>query len=155
MPRTSDSLFEGKPLIEVAISQANLSPSTVHPQQPAHTFPLRNYKALLDTGATITCLSDSVVRECALQQFGLVRMFSGGGPNRHPSFIINLGIWCKESGDFEGAPEETRTLFQLAGAFEAVMIRDNHWFDVIIGMDIIQNHDLRMVKGGKFIFDLS
>lgn len=66
-----------------------------------------------------------------------------------------MGIWCTEPGDFEGSPEETKTLFQLPGAFEAVMIRDNHWFDVIIGMDIIQNHDLRMVKGGKFIFELS
>jgi hypothetical protein len=44
-------------------------------------------------------------------------------------------------------------LYQLE-PLEAVAIRENRWFDVIIGTDIISQYELRLTKGGGFTFIL-
>ena len=129
-------------------------PQAVSPSVSSVALNLRHYRALLDTGADITCVCDHVVRECGLQPFGLVNMTSGNGNNLHVSHLIELGIWCEEHGDFEGAYEPTRSLFQLPEPLVAASIRDNGWFDLIIGTDIIFEHELKMLKGGKFEFKL-
>ncbi len=155
MPQTSGSLFEGKPLIEVVIADAVPIPKAVVPQIEKIPFSITHYRALLDTGADVTCLCDHVVRECRLRQYGIIQMTGGIGTAPHRSYIINLGILCREPTDFEGQVETTTTLFQLPEPFEAAAICDNRWFDVIIGTDIICQHDLRLTKGGGFIFTLS
>jgi hypothetical protein len=38
---------------------------------------------------------------------------------------------------------------------EAAAIRPNRWFDIIIGTDVISQHELRLTKGGGFAFILS
>jgi hypothetical protein len=154
MPRTSGSLFEGKPLIEVVVADAVPVPREVSARGEDVAFSVNHYRALLDTGADVTCLCDHVVRECQLRQYGIIQMTSGGGTAPHRSYIIHLGILCQEPNDFEGQAETTTTLFQLPDPFEAAAIRDNRWFDIIIGTDIICEHDLRLTKGGNFVFTL-
>lgn len=153
MPQTTGLLRDGKPIIQVALSDAVPSPSAVTPLSVGSaTFPLRTYRALLDTGADITCICDSVVRECRLRQYGLTMVTGGAGDNRHATHIVQLGIWCEDPHDFEGEPQVTRTLYQLPEPVEAISIRDNRWFDIIIGTDIIAQHELRLTKGGGFAF---
>lgn len=155
MPRTSGRLVEGKPLIEVAVARVAPATAVVAPILSPPTHLVRHYRALLDTGADITCLCDHVVRECSLEQHGFIMMTGGAGSNRHTSHIVHLGIWCEDETDFEGQAEVTRTLFQLPEPIEAAAIRDNRWFDVIIGTDLISQHEFRLTKGGGFVFDLS
>ena len=154
MPQVSGTLFEGKPLIRVTIADALPSPPEVSPQAEPLPFPIRPYRALLDTGADITCLCANVIAECRLKPYGFVRMIGGSGPSLHDTHIVRLGILCGDQGEYAGEDEQPRGLYQLEPQ-EAAAIRANSWFDVIIGTDIISQHDLHLTKGGGFIFSLS
>lgn len=154
MPQITGSLLDGKPLVSVALAAAVPRPEAVSPLTNNAPFSIREYRALLDTGADITCLCDHVIRECELMPFGLINMISGNGNNRHMLHIIHLGIWCEDREDFDGEVEIKRTLYQLPDALQAAAIRDNAWFDVIIGTDVICEHQLTLMKGGLFNFTL-
>lgn len=154
MPQITGSLFEGKPIVSVAVAEALPQISPVGPQQAAPGFHIKEYRALLDTGADITCVLPHVVKECFLVSRGLVTMTSGIGKYDHMSYLIRLGIWCEEVVDVDGDLEVSRTLYQIPGEHEAAEIRANSWFDLIIGMDIISQHELNFTRGGGFRFVL-
>lgn len=154
MPQITGSLFEGKPIVSVAVAEAMPQASPVEPQQGAPSIHLREYRALLDTGADITCVLPHVVRECFLVSRGLVDMTSGNGSFNHMSYLIRLGIWCEKVVEVDGELDVERTLYQIPGEHIAAEIRSNSWFDVIIGMDIISQHSLNFTKGGGFQFNL-
>jgi hypothetical protein len=154
MPQITGSLFEGKPIISVAVSEAVPHPRPVGPQQSPNEFHIRDYRALLDTGADITCVLPHVVKECFLVSREMVPITSGSGTHDHMSYLINLGVWCEKVMDVEGELEVERTLYQIPGSHIAAEIRRNSWFDLIIGMDIISQHELRFTRGGGFVFSL-
>jgi hypothetical protein len=154
MPQTTGSLFEGKPIISVAVTEAVPTPVSVGPQQEAVGFHIKEYRALLDTGADITCVLPHVVKECFLVSRGLITMTSGAGTYDHMSYLIRLGVWCDELIDIDGELEVQRSLYQLPGEHIAAEIRANSWFDLIIGMDVISQHELNFTKGGGFRFKL-
>jgi hypothetical protein len=105
MPQITGSLFQGKPIISVAVTEAAPVPLAVGPQQEAPQFFTKEYRALLDTGADITCVLPHVVRECHLVSRGLVPMTSGNGTFDHMSYLIRLGVWCEDIIDVDGALE--------------------------------------------------
>lgn len=154
MAQITGLLSNGKPIITVALSEAVPHPTAVAPLAASLPFPLLEYRALLDTGADITCLCDRVVRENGLAPFGLINMTGGSGSNLHKSHLINLGVWCEDQADFEGQLEVQKTLYQLPDPLVAAAIRDNSWFDIIIGTDVIAHHELSFLKGGRFTFTL-
>lgn len=155
MPQITGSLFEGKPIVSVAVAEAMLPESPVMmPQQGAPAIHLREYRALLDTGADITCVLPHVVRENFLVSRGLVDMTSGNGSFQHMSYLIRLGIWCEKVVEVAGELDVERTLYQIPGDHIAAEIQTNAWFDVIIGMDIISQHTLSFTRGGQFVFNL-
>ena len=155
MPQITGSLLDGKPIISVAVSEATLNPLPVGPQCEAQGFHIKEYKALLDTGAGITCVLPHVVRESFLVSRGLISMTSGSGTHDHMSYVIRLGVWCEEQFDIDGEIETRRTLFQIPGEHIAAEIRANSYFDLIIGMDIISQHTLNFTPGGGFRFELT
>lgn len=155
MPQITGSLIEGKPIISVAVAEAIPVVGAVGPRHEAPSFHIREYKALLDTGADITCVLPHVVKESFLVSRGLVTMTSGTGTYDHMTYLITLGVWCEQMLDIGGELEIERTLYQIPGSHIAAEIRANSWFDLIIGMDIISQHELSFGKGGKFIFTLS
>ena len=144
-------LTEGKPLVEITLSDATPAPATLSAQFAADRFEVRPYRALLDTGANITCLCDHVVSECRLRPYGFERMIGALGPSLHATYIVRIGIIC---GGLENPPAADRGLFQL-DPLEAAVIRDNQWFDLIIGTDVLSNHEFTLTKGGGFILTLS
>jgi hypothetical protein len=154
MPQIVGSLFEGKPIISVAVAEAAPLIGDVVPQQQASEFQIREYRALLDTGADITCVLPNVITECSLMRRGLIQMTGGSGMNYHMSYLINLGVWCEEVIDIDGEPEVQRSLYQIPGPHIAAEIKANSWFDMIIGMDIISQHELSFTRGGGFRFKL-
>ncbi|MEA3053857.1 MAG: hypothetical protein QOG72_2760 [Sphingomonadales bacterium] len=150
MPQVTGTLFEGKPIIPVTVADALPAPPSVSPQAEVAPFSLHHYRALLDTGADITCLCDNVISECRLRPYGFIRMMGSVGPSLHDTHIVRLGILCGD--DAPGG--EARGLYQLE-PMEAAAIRPNRWFDIIIGTDVISQHELRLTKGGGFAFILS
>jgi hypothetical protein len=154
MPQITGALFEGKPIIQVAVSEGMPPLDTVTPQPNPASFHIREYRALLDTGADVTCVLPHVVKQSFLVPRGLISMTSGSGTHAHMSYLISVGVWCEEVVDLDGEMEVTRTLYQIPGGHIAAEIRANSWFDMIIGMDIISQHELRFTKGGGFCFKL-
>jgi hypothetical protein len=150
MPQITGSLFEGKPIVSVAVAEAIPAPAPVGPQQEAPSFHIKEYRALLDTGADITCVLPHVVKECFLVSRGLVGMTSGSGTYDHMSYLIRLGIWCEEVVDVDGDLEVTRSLYQIPGEHIAAEIRANSWFDLIIGTDVLAEHEFTLTRGGGF-----
>jgi hypothetical protein len=154
MPQTIGSLRNGKPIIEVAITEFLPTDGPVVGLSQAASFPVRHYTALVDTGADITCICDHVVRECGLRSYGLANLTGGNGSNKHMMHVINLGIFCEEPQDFEGEPNAVKTLFHLPEPLQVMAIRDNSWFDVIVGTDVLVDHEFRLTKGGGFVLTL-
>lgn len=155
MAKITGSLLEGKPIIDIAVADAVPTPSSVSANPAPLVFPVRHYRALLDTGADVTCLCDHVVKEAGLRSYGMMQMRGGNGPSIHITYIVQIGIWCSEMADFEGDDNETRSLFQLPDPYEAPAIRDNQWFDVIIGTDVLSKCDFHLRPGGAFTLTLT
>lgn len=146
MALVSGLLTEGKPLIEITLADATPVPAALSPLGTNSTFQIRPYRALLDTGADITCLCDHVVAECRLRPYGFERMIGALGPSLHQTYIVRIGILCGDQSD-PGAAD--RGLFQLE-PLEAAVIRDNQWFDLIIGTDVLSHHEFTLTRGGGF-----
>lgn len=155
MPQITGALFEGKPIVSVAVSEAAPVTSAVGPQHEPPSFHIREYRALLDTGADITCVLPHVAKECFLIPRGLIPMTNGVGTYDHMSYLINLGVWCETVVYAGDELEVEKTLYQIPGSHIAAEIKTNSWFDLIIGMDLISQHELSFLKGGQFRFVLS
>ncbi len=152
MPQVSGTLVHGKPLIYVTVADALPAPQPVSPVTFPAQFQIHHYRALLDTGADITCLCDNVVHECGLKPTGFTRLVGGVGPSLHETFITRLGILYDNASD-PGFSGESHGIFQMEPQ-EAVGIRANGWFDIIIGTDITSQYELRVAKDGfTFILD--
>lgn len=145
MALVSGLLTEGKPLVDITLADATPEPTELSAQSNASSFQVRPYRALLDTGADITCLCDHVVAECRLKPYGFERMIGALGPSLHETYIVQIGILCGDPSD----PDADRGLFQLEPLVAAV-IRDNQWFDLIIGTDVLADHEFSLTRGGGF-----
>lgn len=150
MALVSGRLTEGKPLVEITLTDATPAAARLTAQTDAMSFPVRPYRALLDTGADLTCLCDHVVAECRLRPYGFERMVGALGPSLHQTYIVSVGILCGDQDDSNAA---ARGLFQLE-PLEAAVIRDNQWFDLIIGTDVLSAHEFTLTRGGGFKLQL-
>ncbi len=82
-------------------------------------------------------------------------MTNGVGTYHHVSYLINVGVFCENSVYVNDEIEVERSLYWIPEANIAAEIKANSWFDMIIGMDIISQHELSFLKGGQFRFTLS
>ena len=103
------------------------------PEPPAHAF-----RALWDTGATISVISQTVVDDCDLKPIAPVEVHGVHGPSMTFAFLVNLRLPNKVM-----IPGLLVTLGVLKDA------------DVLIGMDIITKGDFAVTNSGgrtKFTF---
>lgn len=143
-------LIEGKPIIDITVADALPAPPEVGAVGAPAPFNVREYRALLDTGADITCLCDHVVSECKLRQIGFERMIGAVGPSLHSTHMVRIGILL---GNQDDPNNSQRGLFQLEPLI-AASIRDNQWFDLIIGTDVLSQHEFSLTRGGGFRLQL-
>ena len=154
MVQVTGTLSNGKPIIDVSISRALSYDQSLIPLYSKPVLPLRPYRALIDTGADITCICDQVVKDVGLKAHAMTSMTGANGRSTHRVFMVNVSIWCSTVSDFEGQNLESRSLYQIE-AVEAAEIRNNSWFDLIIGTDILSKFSFSLKKGGDFILDFS
>lgn len=143
-------LTDGKPIVPITLADATPAPRAVSAATEPAPFEVQPYRALLDTGANITCLCDHVVTERRLRPYGFERMVGALGPSLHQTYIVRIGIVCGDQSDPHGID---RGLFQLE-PLEAAVIRDNQWFDLIIGTDVLSRHEFALTRGGGFLLTL-
>src|SRR3569623_15482 len=146
MAQVIGRLTEGQPIVEITLADALPAPPEVSPDSATNQFLIRHFRALLDSGADITCLCDHVVRDCSLRPYGFERIVGAVGPSLHETYIVKIGIIC---GAYTNPDDNARGLFQLE-PLEAAVIRDNQWFDIIIGTDVLSHHEFALTRGGGF-----
>jgi len=96
-----------------------------------------NYKAIWDTGATGTVITQKVVDECALSPTGVIEVHTAAGKTRTNSYLVN--VWLPNKIII---PNVKAILGELANNVE-----------VLIGMNIIGRGDFAVTnKGGKTVF---
>ena len=97
--------------------------------------------ALVDTGATHTCISEDLVQELALESYSMVPIVTAAGVTETKSYKIDLLL------DFEGhhAPIENLTVNSIPTT------KHQEWH-ILLGMDVILQGHLSISRGGLFAF---
>jgi hypothetical protein len=104
--------------------------------------------ALIDTGATRTCLTQSLIGRLGLEAKSKLLIASAtSGPERRRSYGYSLGLFCS------GFSEDAKTLYVIGFEFVAPWFQDNGNFDVLLGMDVLSQGRLTFERGGDFTFE--
>lgn len=131
------SLVNLQPLIDVSIGAYGC-----HPDER------RAVKALVDTGATRTCITASMIQALGLQPRGkLIVASATSHAERRRAYGYSLGLFCFD--------ERSRhdTLYVVEHEFVAPPFQDNDNFSVLLGMDILSQGRLVFERDGSFAFD--
>jgi hypothetical protein len=114
------------------VSEAFTPGLTMQSAQPEQ----KQFRAIWDTGATNTAISENIVKSCNLKPTGMTIVSTANGPANCPTFFINLLL-----PSHVGFHHVKVTQAQVAGA------------DMLIGMDIMCQGDLAAThKDGKTAF---
>ena len=96
-------------------------------------------KALIDTGATGSCISHRLATACRLEQISAVQIFSAQGASVSPLYEVDIVLP-------NGSVFEKITVMEVAGSNN---------FDVIIGMDILTRCDFAISNvNGEMVFTM-
>ena len=116
----------------------------VSPEQPILSLPINAYRALIDTGAQRTCLTNGTITQERLSRHGkrLIQNVHSQAP--HSLFTANLDFFC------ENERGGVSTYHALPYPIEVINIADNDRSDAIIGMDLLHRFDLRFERTGVF-----
>lgn len=90
------------------------------------------YKAIWDTGATNTVISQEIIQSLALEPIGVTLVNTSGGIRQTYTYLIHLTL-------------ENRVQFQFIRVTEGSI----YGADVLIGMDIITQGDLAITNKEK------
>jgi predicted aspartyl protease len=110
------------------------------------------FKALVDTGATSTCITQRVASEVGLLPVGKVPIMGVSGQSYHNNYLFHVGFTISLEN-----PENTNEL-QVEAHISAAQIQGAELvipggeFDVLLGMDILSTGSLAMEGGGTFSF---
>ncbi len=126
-----------QPLVEVSIGPP---PGVAGHRETCH--------ALIDTGATRTCLTQSLIGRLNLEPKSKLLVASAtSAPERRRAYGYTLGLFCTEAGN------GINTLYVIGFEFVAPWFENNQNFDVLLGMDILSQGKLIFEPGGAFSFD--
>ena len=100
--------------------------------------------ALIDTGATRTCLTARTISRLNLPARGKLIVSSATSyPERRRAYSYSLGLFC-ETRTVE------RTLYVLPFELVAPAFQDNDNFDVLLGMDLLSRGRLTFERDQTF-----
>ena len=106
-------------------------------QVPFDANKLQEYRALIDTGATSTCISEKVVSDLNLQSTGLSKVNTASGVAIQQQYIFAVQVPMQN-----GTP-----IFSTQGT---VMPVTSDKFDVLLGMDVLVRGSLKVDFDGHF-----
>ena len=146
MWRITGNVINGQGITRVGIQKFLPRIPGVQPVSQPVAFPVAGgYRALIDTGAQLTAITHKAIAETGLQRIGRRDIIGVNGPDSHAVYCFHIGFEC------EGASGPT--YFQWEEPQIAVDLPDNGIFDVIIGMNILGQGDLRFSRDGTFSFE--
>lgn len=107
-------------------------------------------RALIDTGATGTCITEAAAKKLSLEPSGVVGVQGVNGADYHPSYIFKLGFVDLQADEL-GYQNPKFDLFEdeIEGPRFDCGSSD---FDVLLGMDVLSKGTLTISKMGTFKF---
>lgn len=132
------SLNQLQPLVDVSIGNAD-----------EFNADRETYLALIDTGATRTCITERVIARFSLRPVTKLLVASATSPpERRRAYEFSLGLFCTNETETIG----NQSLYTLGRTFVAPVFKDNGNFDVLLGMDLLSQGRLVFEIGGDFSF---
>ena len=139
-------------LIEIGIQPFVPSPTELNGFTDPVKIHINPYRALLDTGAQRTCLTQSTINTEGLGSHGKRPLRNVHNIAIARLYYANIGFWS--NGTSDAADSINRSYYAWDRPIEVMGIADNENFDVIIGMDVLENFSFSFAKGGGFEIQL-
>ena len=109
------------------------------PQPSIHSsFVFHEFTALVDTGATRTCISQNVIDRVGLVRRGKIPVGNVRRTEEHHTYFFHVGIWPE--GD-DGLPA---AVFGIGDEIMGIDGGDSRFYDVLLGMDVISQGALTL-----------
>ncbi len=130
-------------VIQVAVVPGNLDVAT--PPDEVHLCP-----ALVDTGASSTCISRAVAEALGLQAISMTEMLTAGGAVATNVYSVHIGL----VGPTATSPDGTVStdLQMLAGLQTPEFDPGSASYRVLLGRDVLRRGVLNMAFDGHFAF---
>lgn len=139
-------------IIEIGIQPFPLEIPGVGPNTQPPKIPITQYRALIDTGAQRTCLTNQTITQERLVRHGHKHIRNVHSEATHSLFMALVGIYGNDpNGDSLDAG--ALSYFGIEKPVEVINIADNEGFDAILGMDVLENYTFRFAEG-KFELQL-
>jgi Aspartyl protease len=137
-------------ILQVAIlPQAQLAVLQVSQQQAAKPLPnLTMFAALLDTGASVTCISSNVVQTIGLQPSGKTSMTGSTGQSVVDQYTFLVGFMFGAQQSPSGAISGQLNAHLVQGC---EFVSHGFGFDVLIGRDILCKGTLSLSFDGHYV----
>lgn len=104
----------------------------------------KRYRALLDTGATISSVSPKVLKESELSSDGWMPVEGVHGQKELPTCSVGLHVPITELS--QGQQQLTTTSRGYSRMKATIMGKKVNTFDVLVGMDLLENFHLTVYK---------
>jgi hypothetical protein len=121
------------PLVQVAIWGPNYRPT--QPPSSASPLQMNMYSALVDTGASCTCISQKVIQAVGLSPIGKQQVGHALGPSATNSYQFQVVFAFPQSQGPSGTMQATLTVHLVMGL--EFVPQPGSTFDVLLGRDII------------------
>lgn len=136
-------------IIEIGVQPFPLVIPSVGADAQFPEIPITSYRALINSGAQRTCLTNSIVLQHGLIRHGHKHIRNVHSEATHSLFMALIGIYGVDSGhNMDGDP--ARSYFGIEAPVEVINIADNKNFDAILGMDVLENFTFKFSKDGQF-----
>jgi hypothetical protein len=135
-------------IIEIGIQPFVPSPKKVDRVSEPVQILINPYRALLDTGAQRTCLTQATINTEGLKHHGKRPLRNVHNTAIARLYFANIGFWS--NGTSDDPSSMGRSYYAWDRPIEVMSIADNENFDVIIGMDVLENFSFSFATGGGF-----
>jgi hypothetical protein len=140
-------IFLNVAIVDAAAAQLATQTGAVIPN-------LHMFKALVDTGASGTCITPQTAATVGLSPIGKAPVQGVGGIKYHNNYLFHLGFTVAIPQPVPppiGTPAIiTGELHLLPGPIQGAEIDSGGMFDVLMGMDIISMGSLKVEGDGTF-----
>jgi len=110
------------------------------------------YKALVDTGASSTCITKKVADDLGLSPIGQVPIMGVSGKSYHNNYLFYVGFTIQVV-DPENPSQNTMRMHMANKAIQGVELAlQGDQFDVLLGMDILSTGSLAIEGNGTYSF---
>lgn len=137
--------------LDVAILKAADLKVVVEEKVVAHP---REWKALIDTGATTSCISKKLASDIGLSPIGKIAVHGVSGIQRHNCYLFYVGFTYSQMftglDSLESARRIEHLLQVLSAPIQGVEFDSGPDSDVLLGMDVLSNGSLKIEGDGTF-----